>query len=98
MLVHGCFWHRHDGCPMAYTPKSRVDFWQAKFAGNVERDARKLAELAATGWRSVVIWECETRDPVRLRQIIRERIMQLPEPPPDRGTTGSSSANPPDPA
>lgn len=84
VLVHGCFWHRHEGCRMAYTPKSRVDFWQAKFTGNVERDARKLAELAAAGWRAVVIWECETRDPARLRQIIRERIMQLPALPPDQ--------------
>ena len=98
VLVHGCFWHRHKGCRMAYTPKSRVDFWQAKFAGNVERDARKLNELAEAGWRPVVIWECETRDPARLRQIILERIMQLPAPPPDQETPGSSSASPPDPA
>lgn len=28
---------------------------------NVERDARKTAELRALGWRVEVIWECETR-------------------------------------
>lgn len=90
LFVHGCFWHRHPGCRMAYMPKSRIDFWQAKFDTNVARDARNLAELAGEGWTVAVIWECETRDPVRLRQIIRERIMQRPVPQPDRGMPGSS--------
>lgn len=84
LFVHGCFWHRHPGCRMAYSPKSRVDFWQTKFDGNVERDARKQRELAEAGWTAVVIWECETRDQARLAGIIRERIMQPPAPPPDR--------------
>ena len=84
LLVHGCFWHRHSGCRMAYSPKSRTEFWEAKFSGNVERDARKLEELIAAGWRSVIIWECETRDQQRLSEIIRERVMQLPAPPLDR--------------
>jgi DNA mismatch endonuclease, patch repair protein len=30
IFVHGCFWHRHN-CSHAYTPKSRTEFWQAKF-------------------------------------------------------------------
>src|SRR2546430_70866 len=25
VFVHGCFWHRHKGCRLAYTPKTRVD-------------------------------------------------------------------------
>jgi len=84
VLVHGCFWHRHPGCRMAYSPKSRTEFWEAKFAGNVERDARKIAELSRAGWRPVIIWECETRGQDRLREIIRERIMQHPVQPPYR--------------
>lgn len=83
VFVHGCFWHRHPGCRMTYMPKSRVEFWRAKFETNVARDARKLGELAAVGWTPVVIWECETRDQDGLREIIRERIMQLPGPRPD---------------
>ena len=39
VFVHGCFWHRHDGCRMAYTPGTRVEFWQKKFDANVRRDA-----------------------------------------------------------
>lgn len=62
ILVHGCFWHRHSGCKYAYTPKTRVRFWQAKFEGNVERDRRNEMALQRLGWRVLVIWECEISD------------------------------------
>ena len=39
IFVNGCFWHRHPDCKYAYTPKSRVEFWQKKFDDNVQRDA-----------------------------------------------------------
>ncbi|MQW55260.1 very short patch repair endonuclease [Sinorhizobium meliloti] len=74
LFVHGCFWHRHPGCRLAYNPKSNVDFWQAKFKGNLARDARALEELEGLGWRVAMIWECETRDfdslCVRLKEIL----------------------------
>lgn len=60
--VHGCYWHRHPGCQYAYTPKSRVEFWQAKFDENVERDNRDQEALEDLGWNVIVVWECETRD------------------------------------
>ena len=66
VFVHGCFWHRHPGCPVATMPKSRVGFWAEKFRRNVERDARVRAELEAAGWRVIVVWECETRDRLAL--------------------------------
>ena len=75
LFVHGCFWHRHPGCPKAYEPKSRVDFWQGKFRDNVARDEKAAAGLAAAGWKPVIIWECETEDPDTLEKIIRERII-----------------------
>ncbi|MCL4743785.1 MAG: DNA mismatch endonuclease Vsr [Burkholderiaceae bacterium] len=62
IFVHGCFWHRHPGCKYAYMPKSRVEFWATKFAQNVARDARAHAQLAGSGWRCLVVWECETQD------------------------------------
>lgn len=62
IFVHGCFWHRHKGCKLSYTPKSKVDFWTEKFAGNVERDRKHQAELANLRWNVGVIWECETSD------------------------------------
>ena len=66
LFVHGCFWHRHPGCKLTTTPKTRVDFWEAKFEANVERDHRKVANLEGQGWRVAVIWECETRDPDKI--------------------------------
>ena len=62
VFVHGCFWHRHEGCRYAYTPKSRVAFWTEKFAENVARDRRNEEALRDLGWRVLVIWECDTRD------------------------------------
>lgn len=74
VFVHGCYWHRHPGCRFAYQPRSRVKFWQAKFARNVERDAEVRAALEADGWRVVVIWECETTPADQLRDILIERL------------------------
>ena len=74
VFVHGCFWHRHAGCRYATTPSSREEFWQAKFAANVERDQRNVERLASEGWKVVVVWECETRDPVELPELLRCRL------------------------
>lgn len=60
VLVHGCFWHRHQGCKNATTPKSNVEFWEAKFARNTARDAETEQALTACGWRVLTVWECET--------------------------------------
>lgn len=59
VFVHGCFWHRHEGCKVATTPKSNTDFWVQKFDRNVARDARVTGDLEALGWRVFVVWECE---------------------------------------
>lgn len=72
IFIHGCFWHRHPGCKKTRMPKSRLDYWEPKFAANVARDARNQAELKAEGWRLMVVWECELHDIDRLtRRIVR---------------------------
>lgn len=71
VLVHGCFWHGH-ACKVGKMPKSRTDYWEPKIADNRRRDARKRRQLSALGWRSLVVWECETRDEERLaRKLVR---------------------------
>lgn len=62
VLVHGCYWHRHKGCKLAYDPKSRQEFWQQKFSNNVKRDAEVKRLLRAAGWRVMTVWECALRD------------------------------------
>ena len=61
-FVHGCFWHRHAGCPYTTTPTTREKFWQAKFSENTERDRRNLRDLLHAGWRVAVVWECALRN------------------------------------
>jgi DNA mismatch endonuclease (patch repair protein) len=63
VFVHGCFWHRHLGCANCSTPKTRPEFWTAKFAATVARDRRNEEALATLGWKVLNIWECEAEDP-----------------------------------
>src|SRR5262245_35265008 len=59
IFVNGCFWHAHRDCPKATLPKNNADFWRTKFAANVERDSRKIAELRQLRYDVLVVWECE---------------------------------------
>ena len=61
VYVHGCYWHRHEGCRLSTMPSSNVDFWRAKFERTVERDQENVEALKVAGWTPVVIWECELR-------------------------------------
>jgi DNA mismatch endonuclease (patch repair protein) len=72
IFVHGCFWHRHEGCAKASTPKTRTDFWSGKFARNVERDREAQDRLEEAGWRVLVVWECGIRDQLQLESTLRE--------------------------
>lgn len=58
VFVHGCFWHRHMGCKIAYLPKSNLDFWRQKFESNMQRDNTVHTVLLSEGIRILVIWEC----------------------------------------
>jgi DNA mismatch endonuclease (patch repair protein) len=59
VFVHGCFWHRHEGCKDASMPKSNGSFWVKKFSENVERDAKNRETLSRQGWNVIIVWECE---------------------------------------
>lgn len=63
IFVHGCFWHRHEGCHWCTIPASNVDFWTKKFERNVERDGQAIGSLRELGWRTAVVWECGLRKP-----------------------------------
>lgn len=72
LFVHGCFWHRHQGCRKTTMPKTRAKFWQRKFDDNVRRDERVIAALRELGWDVLVVWECETLDEDLLRRTLLE--------------------------
>jgi DNA mismatch endonuclease (patch repair protein) len=67
IFVHGCFWHRHENCKYASTPKTRKEFWNKKFKENIKRDLEIQDKIKNLDWRSVVIWECETKNIENLR-------------------------------
>lgn len=77
IFVHGCFWHRHPGCRLSSTPRTRAEFWQTKFDRNVERDAAAISALEALGWRVIVVWECETRQVEPLRDLLQRKMGTL---------------------
>jgi len=70
IFVHGCFWHAHGCAVGGQGVQTRASYWAAKFARNRKRDGRVLAELAALGWSTLVIWECELRN----KMVLETRI------------------------
>lgn len=72
LFVDGCFWH---GCPRHRSmPTSRVEYWSAKLARNINRDRNVAAELRARGWMVIRVWECalsQRRQRATLRRIIK---------------------------
>ncbi|UPJ54827.1 DNA mismatch endonuclease Vsr [Bradyrhizobium sp. 192] len=74
IFVHGCFWHRHAGCPKATMPKTRIEFWREKFNRNVSRDHGIEQALVDAGWRVLTIWECETGRPEALKEKLRTQF------------------------
>lgn len=61
IFVHGCFWHSHEGCRLASSPKSNTGYWGLKLRRNRERDKQKIQELEAEGFSILILWECQTR-------------------------------------
>lgn len=68
ILVHGCFWHRHENCKRATTPAANQTYWLRKFSRTKARDVQVRGDLGRAGWTPIVIWECETKDLLRLRR------------------------------
>lgn len=62
IFVHGCFWHRHQGCRFTTTPVSNAERWQNKFEENVTRDRREVLQLVSKGWAVIILWECGLRE------------------------------------
>lgn len=77
ILVHGCFWHQHTGCKLARLPRSRPEYWLPKLRRNVERDASNEARIVEAGYKVLIIWECEVRDPAMADRL--ERFLGAPQ-------------------
>jgi len=76
IFVHGCFWHRHRGCKNCTTPTNRREWWLAKLNGNAARDKVQQRALRKLGWRTLIVWECQTEKANTLGQF-SQRLAKL---------------------
>lgn len=82
IFIHGCFWHRHENCKDATTPKTRVDFWEEKFSKNIENDKKNCELLMREGWQVIVLWECEIEkhfEETMAKTILKIRSVEVAE-------------------
>jgi len=77
LFVHGCFWHRHRHCKNCTTPTANRRFWVDKLEGNAARDKQKQQALRKLGWKTFVIWECQTEDVQRFDGTLNRFIKEL---------------------
>ncbi|UOE49148.1 very short patch repair endonuclease [Mucilaginibacter sp. SMC90] len=61
VFIHGCFWHSHQNCKYAVSPKSNTEYWSKKISNNVTRDRKNTDELLEKGWKIITVWECELK-------------------------------------
>jgi DNA mismatch endonuclease, patch repair protein len=71
VFVHGCFWHHHE-CRKGVLPRTRTEYWAAKFARNKARDNANTQALVAAGWTVLELWECEVRNEAWLNETLVE--------------------------
>lgn len=74
VFVHGCFWHQHT-CRLSRKPKSRLNYWLPKLQRTKARDRRQLAALSRSGWKYLVVWECELSNP----SVVVEKLVKIIE-------------------
>jgi DNA mismatch endonuclease (patch repair protein) len=75
IFVNGCFWHRHENCKYATTPKSNEEFWNRKFSDTVARDKRNWSDLEKLGWRVHVVWQCQLNDVHSLENFFSKNLV-----------------------
>jgi DNA mismatch endonuclease (patch repair protein) len=68
IFVHGCFWHQHRKCKRSNMPKNNRFYWKPKLNRNIKRDIQHKIDLRKLGWKTIIIWECETKTIEKLRK------------------------------
>lgn len=74
IFINGCYWHRHEGCKFAYTPRSNEEFWERKFNENIQRDKQITSRLLEEKTRVLVIWGCTIRKMKMCREFLAEQV------------------------
>ena len=89
IFVHGCFWHQHPGCHLAYIPRTRRAFWLEKFERNVARDVAAISALEGAGWQVIVVWECVLRSGAS-QSVLADLVRKIREGVDDEGSDRGS--------
>jgi DNA mismatch endonuclease (patch repair protein) len=68
VFVDGDFWHGNqwrnrglDSLEQQFLNSPNAAYWVSKIQRNVDRDSRTTAELQATGWKVIRVWESQLR-------------------------------------
>ena len=70
VMVHGCFWHGHEGCKYYVVPKTRTQWWLDKINNNKRKDKENESKLKSLGWDVLTIFECELKPEKRDKTLI----------------------------
>jgi|ERR1041384_2695540 DNA mismatch endonuclease (patch repair protein) len=76
IVIHGCFWHGHEGCKYFVVPKTRTEWWLDKIKSNSKRDVKNQHELSKLQINVLTIFECELRPKLR-ENTLRKLLTQL---------------------
>lgn len=74
IFINGCFWHQHGGCERNSSPKTNIEYWKPKLRRNVEKQKRDIKQLEKSGWKTLIIWECETKNYKNLLKKIQKYL------------------------
>lgn len=74
ILIHGCFWHGHDGCKYFVVPKTRRKWWLEKINQNKQLDVKNNNKLKKLGWKTITVFECKLRPNNRERTLDQLRM------------------------
>ena len=61
IFVNGYFWHGHENCKYAVTPKTNTEFWLDKINRNVLHDKKVIKILKNAGWKILIVWQCQLK-------------------------------------
>jgi DNA mismatch endonuclease (patch repair protein) len=74
IFINGCFWHQHEGCKRKSMPKTNTEYWNNKLSLNIERQNKNIANLKSLGWKTGIVWECQTKDENTLDNVLSDII------------------------
>jgi DNA mismatch endonuclease (patch repair protein) len=74
IFVRGCFWHGHDCARGAHMPEATAAYWSDKIERNRYRDILVRGQLEQSGWRTLVVWECELKDEAKLTRRLKSYL------------------------